>query len=34
ESSNTYAFDDLTKVTPYLAPDLLQSTLGIGTIAG
>lgn len=28
ESSNTYAFDDLTKVTPYLAPDLLQSTLG------
>ena len=28
ESSNTYAYDDLTKVTPYLAPDLLQSTLG------
>lgn len=28
ESSNTYALDDLTKVTPYLAPDLLQSTLG------
>ncbi|CAF3245263.1 unnamed protein product [Rotaria socialis] len=34
ESSNTYAFDDLTKVTPYLAPDLLQSTLGAGNIAG
>ena len=29
ESSNTYAFEDLTKVTPYLAPDLLQSTLGV-----
>jgi hypothetical protein len=28
ESSNTYALEDLTKVTPYLAPDLLQSTLG------
>ncbi len=28
ESTNTYALDDLTKVTPYLAPDLLQSTLG------
>ncbi|CAF3143988.1 unnamed protein product [Rotaria sp. Silwood2] len=34
ESSNTYAFDDFTKVTPYLAPDLLQSTLGAGAIAG
>jgi len=30
ESSNTYAFEDLTKVTPYLAPDLLQSTMGAG----
>jgi hypothetical protein len=28
ESSNTYALDDLTKVTPFIAPDLLQSTLG------
>ncbi|UJR37843.1 hypothetical protein I4U23_030533 [Adineta vaga] len=34
ESSNTYALDDLTKVTPYLAPDLLQSTLGNGTNGG
>ncbi|CAF0913537.1 unnamed protein product [Rotaria sordida] len=34
ESSNTYAFDDLTKVTPYLAPDLLQSTLGAGVNVG
>ena len=28
ESTNTYAMEDLTKVTPYLAPDLLQSTMG------
>ncbi|CAF3581657.1 unnamed protein product [Adineta steineri] len=34
ESSNTYALDDLTKVTPYLAPDLLQSTLGAGNNGG
>jgi hypothetical protein len=34
ESSNTYALDDLTKVTPYLAPDLLQSTLGAGNGCG
>ncbi|CAF0894057.1 unnamed protein product [Adineta ricciae] len=34
ESSNTYALDDLTKVTPYLAPDLLQSTLGTGNAGG
>jgi hypothetical protein len=31
ESSNTYALEDLTRVTPYLAPDLLQSTIGVGT---
>ncbi|CAF1062088.1 unnamed protein product [Adineta ricciae] len=34
ESSNTYALDDLTKVTPCLAPDLLQSTLGTGNAGG